>query len=120
MIFLNSITMSSRLNVTQMNKMFTFTRPWKMEDPTGPIVYAYTALRLSGIMMQPVMPAKAAELLDRLGVPEDKRRWEDAVWPVEVDAVEIKQRLREANERWSGKGFLFPQLRRKEEQVETP
>lgn len=35
-------------------------------------------LRLSGIMLQPVMPAKAKHLLDMLGVADDKRGFADA------------------------------------------
>ncbi|GAA6001086.1 hypothetical protein JCM10207_007406 [Rhodosporidiobolus poonsookiae] len=36
------------------------------------------SLRLSGILLQPFMPDKAAQLLDMLGVPAARRRWEDA------------------------------------------
>ncbi|KAI5205121.1 hypothetical protein E4T39_03228 [Aureobasidium subglaciale] len=35
-------------------------------------------LRLAGIMLQPVMPAKAKQLLDMLGVAEDKRSFAEA------------------------------------------
>lgn len=42
------------------------------------------------------MPSKAAELLDRLGVEEAQRGWNDAVWKLEdgeVDVESIKRRL---------------------------
>ena len=94
----------------QVNKMLTVSAPWHMQDPTGPVVYAFSALRLSGILLQPIMPSKSAELLDRLGVPEEKRRWEDADWPAEVDAQAIKKGLENAGMRWRGKGFLFPHI----------
>lgn len=32
-------------------------------------------------MLQPVMPSKAAELLDALSIPQEQRTWEAAVWP---------------------------------------
>lgn len=96
-----------------MNKMFTISEPWQMDNPTGPIVYAFSALRISGILLQPIMPSKATELLDRLGVAEEKRGWEDAVWPAEVDAQSIKKGLEEAGIRWKGRGFLFPPLEEK-------
>ncbi|KAG9515959.1 hypothetical protein KCV07_g7099, partial [Aureobasidium melanogenum] len=35
-------------------------------------------LRLAGIMLQPVMPAKAKQLLDMLGVADDRRNFADA------------------------------------------
>ncbi|KAI5271446.1 hypothetical protein E4T47_05202 [Aureobasidium subglaciale] len=43
------------------------------------IIYLCTeTLRLAGIMLQPVMPSKAKQLLDMLGVAEDKRSFADA------------------------------------------
>ncbi|KAI5205251.1 hypothetical protein AUEXF2481DRAFT_8995 [Aureobasidium subglaciale EXF-2481] len=43
------------------------------------IIYLCTeTLRLAGIMLQPVMPSKAKQLLDMLGVAEDKRGFADA------------------------------------------
>ena len=56
------------------------------------------------------MPNKAAELLDRLGVPEDQRAWADAVWSGEINAMEIRTRLQNAVHRWQGKGVLFPSI----------
>ncbi|CAD6566918.1 MAG: methionyl-tRNA synthetase [Tremellales sp. Tagirdzhanova-0007] len=90
------------------NRMFTAAKPWQMDDSTGPIIYAYTSLRICGILLQPFIPSKAAELLDRLGVPEDQRGWADAVWSGEIDALEIRTQLQNAVERWEGKGVLFP------------
>lgn len=41
------------------------------------IVYlASEALRLAGILLQPYMPNKAAQLLDMLGVAEGRRSWQ--------------------------------------------
>lgn len=55
------------------------------------------------------MPAKAAELLDRLGIEEAQRGWNDAMWKVEdgeeVDVELIKLRLKEGTRKES----LFPQ-----------
>ena len=42
------------------------------------IYLAVEALRISGIMLQPYMPAKSALLLDMLGVDESKRTLEHA------------------------------------------
>ena len=38
----------------------------------------FEALRETGILLQPVMPGKAGELLDALGVPEGQRVLKDA------------------------------------------
>ena len=86
--------------------MFTETEPWGQTDATKAVVYAYTALRLSGILLQPIIPAKAAELLDRLGVPADRRRWEDASWPTDVNAEQVRTGLGEGAGK--SKGHLFP------------
>ncbi|WVR07230.1 methionine-tRNA ligase [Kwoniella sp. DSM 27419] len=93
------------------NKLFTVERPWASADGTKAIVYAYHALRLSSILLQPIMPTKAAEALDRLGVESSARRWEDAHWPPtgdELDTGVIVQRLQEAGVEWKGRGPLFP------------
>lgn len=85
----------------------TRTQPWskKVESSTQAIVYAYHALRLTGILLQPVIPTKAGELLDRLGVDETDRNWQGAVWPVEVDVEKIRSGLGRVDK---GKAPLFP------------
>lgn len=69
-------------------------------------------MRISAILLQPIIPTKAAELLDRLGVEEDERGWDDAVWDgmkgEHVDVGVIRGKLESAGEKWKGKGPLFP------------
>lgn len=55
--------------------------PWK-KDASPDVVhsslyYITEALRLAGIALQPFMPLKSAQLLDELGVLNDKRSWRD-------------------------------------------
>jgi methionyl-tRNA synthetase len=69
------------------------------------MVYAYHSLRLAGILLQPIMPTKASELLDRLGVPSSARGWEDAVWLMEVDTVKMVRRLKEGKTAHPGQLF---------------
>ena len=87
--------------------MLTTLQPWASPNPTKSIVYAYEALRLSGILLQPFMPFKSAELLDRLGVDPEKRKWEDCVLSEKVDVEGLVQGLK------GGKrpGHLFPPLK---------
>lgn len=87
--------------------MLTSHQPWASSNPTKSIAYAYETLRISGILLQPFMPTKSAELLDRLGVSDTQRRWEDCVFPDEVDVGALVQGLK------SGKrpGHLFPPLK---------
>lgn len=47
-------------------------------------------LRLSGIMLQPVMPVKAKHLLDMLGVADDRRSFKDAKFGVDKDYGESR------------------------------
>ncbi|KAH0073656.1 hypothetical protein KCU60_g19004, partial [Aureobasidium melanogenum] len=42
-------------------------------------------LRLAGIMLQPVMPAKAKQLLDMLGIADDRRSFADALLGADKD-----------------------------------
>ena len=67
----------------QTNKYLHSTSPWNLlpkyenvpVDPRFPVIIflCAEALRIVGIMLQPFMPGKAAELLDILGVDESKR-----------------------------------------------
>ncbi|KAL8403989.1 hypothetical protein RB594_009024 [Gaeumannomyces avenae] len=71
--------------VVQTNKFITDMAPWelvkhpddvdKQKQMTATIFYCAEALRISGILLQPFMPTKAAELLDILGVHETRRTW---------------------------------------------
>ncbi|RSH81542.1 methionyl-tRNA synthetase [Saitozyma podzolica] len=90
------------------NRLFTILQPWATDDSTKAIVYAYHSLRLAGILLQPIIPSKATELLDRLGVPPHRRTWGEAVWPVEVDTEDMIRGLREGKKKY--KGHLFPQV----------
>ncbi|ODN80043.1 methionine-tRNA ligase [Cryptococcus amylolentus CBS 6039] len=102
------------------NKLFTDLAPWSPETPssTKAVTYAYHSLRLAFILLQPVIPRKAGEGLDRLGVPAERREWGDAVWPLEAEEGqgELVERMKEAGKRWKKKGVLFP-LPAKEESV---
>ncbi|WVO16455.1 methionine-tRNA ligase [Cryptococcus depauperatus] len=93
------------------NKLFTTLEPWSSPDSTKAITYAYHSLRLASILLQPIIPNKVAEALDRLGVPENKRRWEDAVWQSDASGANTEtmvQRLKEGSKRWKSRGYLFP------------
>ncbi|KIR33577.1 methionine-tRNA ligase [Cryptococcus deuterogattii MMRL2647] len=96
------------------NKLFTSLAPWSPSTPSSvpALTYAYHALRLSAILLQPIIPAKAEEALDRLGVPAEERSWVDAVWPPsegkELRTEKMVESLKDANRRWKGKGHLFP------------
>ncbi|WWC70413.1 methionine-tRNA ligase [Kwoniella pini CBS 10737] len=93
------------------NKLFTNLAPWSAEDGTKAIIYAYHTLRISSILLQPIIPTKSNEALDRLGIPPDQRTWKDANWSsrnVLLSTKEIVDRLRSGSKEWKGKGHLFP------------
>lgn len=96
--------------MAQSNKLFTDLQPWSSPNPTKAIVYAYESLRISGILLQPFLPLKAPELLDRLGVDVSGRRWENAVWSGKSDAREVVRMLQKGGKEWKKKGHLFPQI----------
>ncbi|KAI8925200.1 tRNA synthetases class I (M)-domain-containing protein, partial [Entophlyctis helioformis] len=66
------------------NKYWTEVEPWRLVKETGAdarhkhatlLYVTYETLRVCGLLLQPVMPGKAAELLDTLGVHADQRSW---------------------------------------------
>lgn len=95
--------------LAEVNRYFTEAKPWAEEDGTAAITYAYEALRICGILAQPVMPGKAGELLDRLGVPEAERGWKDATWPEKVDTKSMVERVKQASKKFKGT-TLFPRI----------
>lgn len=101
----------------QANKMFTELEPWKMKNTAVPVLYAYTALRIAGILLRPIMPVKSVELLDRLGVAPAERTWEHSTWDGrgKIDTEQLKTQLKKAGEEWKAKGHLFPRI-----EVENP
>ena len=60
-----------------MNTLLTNTAPWGRDVPAKTVaeIHAVTleTLRVCAILLQPIIPDKAGELLDALGVPEDQR-----------------------------------------------
>ena len=60
----------------------TEARPWDRQTPPAAVQAAaqlvHDTLRVCGVLLQAFMPAKAAALLDALGVPEDCRTWAHA------------------------------------------
>lgn len=68
--------------ITQTNRYIHASAPWdlaRQEDPESRsklaeiIYYGAESLRIVGILLQPFMPTKSAELLEVLGVPEKNR-----------------------------------------------
>ena len=102
--------------VAEANRAFTAAAPWKADgrDPTPAVVLAWSTLRIAGILLQCVMPSKAGELLDRLGVSAEKRTCKDAEWTGEVDTEAMVEGLLRAREEWKGKGHLWPPLSTKD------
>ncbi|KAI0157561.1 tRNA synthetases class I (M)-domain-containing protein [Xylariaceae sp. FL1272] len=71
--------------VMQTNKFFSDAEPWAkskkgdVETVDQTIFFTAESLRIVGILLQPFIPEKAAELLDRLGVSPERRSMQDAV-----------------------------------------
>ncbi len=81
---------------------FTGSKPLDLDT----IIYnTIETLRIAGILMQPFMPGKAAQLLDMLGVAPDRRSYDDARVGVDgdygVSAVPLGKGI---------SGVLFPPL----------
>ena len=64
--------------------MLADVQPWNKGTSPSEVEQAIAlsseALRICGVVLQPFMPTKAAELLDSLGVPADEREWRHSGW----------------------------------------
>lgn len=69
------------------------------------VYYCAEATRIVGILLQPYMPAKAAQLLDMLGVDKSKRSFEDAKRGADYEYGVPKASV--GRDAWDG---LFPPL----------
>jgi len=95
------------------NRLFTHRQPWASDDTTACITYAYESLRIAAILAMPIIPGKATECLDRLGVPEAERSWKAATWSPSTNytaPAEIVRRLTAGRERFKG-STMFPWLK---------
>lgn len=96
----------------QANRIFTLLQPWTATAPSADLVkamtHAHDSLRLAGIALQPVMPAKMDDLLDRLGVLQEERAWDELRRVGEVRGVATRvERMKSMAKR---KDVLFPPL----------
>ncbi|GAA5829517.1 hypothetical protein JCM11251_000186 [Rhodosporidiobolus azoricus] len=76
--------LSSAFDVLSLaNKHLQSLAPWlpsaTPSEAHRALFFGSETLRLVGILLQPFMPEKAAQLLTSLGVKEERRRWEDAI-----------------------------------------
>lgn len=89
----------------QANRYFTKLEPWSdktpIEDCVKGVLYARETLRIVGILLQPVMPEKSRELLDRLGLGQSGRNIVDA---------ELNLSLTQSLQIKTSKNVLFPPL----------
>jgi methionyl-tRNA synthetase len=106
----------------QTNKYIQISEPWalakaineevdskiaaQLRSEINSIIYhCAEATRIVGILLQPYIPAKAAQLLDMLGVDESKRTFDDARFGADYDYGVPKDAL--GRDAWDG---LFPPL----------
>lgn len=109
-----AITLTHPVLVLQANSYISSNTPWRFAmDPTRKdrldtvIWYGMESVRLAALMLQPIMPTKASEILDRLDVRKDERSWEFAHlgrgWEKDTESRSIVPG-----------GSVFPQLEKKE------
>ncbi|KAG0261370.1 methionyl-tRNA synthetase, partial [Actinomortierella ambigua] len=67
------------------NFLFSQFEPWKLVKQEGEeakvneiLWFSQETVRLAALLLQPIMPTKATEILDRLGVADDERMWQHA------------------------------------------
>ncbi|KAJ1984953.1 methionyl-tRNA synthetase [Dimargaris verticillata] len=87
--------------VHRANKYVTHTEPWNLRKLAASgddhaqqrlamvLFLALETARIAGIVLQPIIPTKASQLLDAIGVPLHRRQWSDAQygagWRDDVD-----------------------------------
>ncbi|EYC45587.1 hypothetical protein Y032_0422g1184 [Ancylostoma ceylanicum] len=65
------------------NGFFQFAQPWKLEqgEKLDSVLYlTYEVVRITSVLLQPVIPSLADQALNRLGVPKEGRRIDAAVF----------------------------------------
>jgi methionyl-tRNA synthetase len=85
----------------QANQAVSTVAPWSATTPADDVAQCRAltleTLRVAGIVLQPVIPGKAGELLDALDVPASQRTWKFSslgAGPVgEVKAVKLFERF---------------------------
>ncbi|XP_063216019.1 methionine--tRNA ligase, mitochondrial isoform X2 [Bacillus rossius redtenbacheri] len=82
------------------NRLFEVQRPWELAKCGGDnerlrctLHLAMEALRVCGIALQPVAPSLAGRVLDKLGVPAERRCWADMQTCADQDAAIGKQQV---------------------------
>ncbi|KAJ9103086.1 hypothetical protein QFC21_002508 [Naganishia friedmannii] len=104
--------------VLEANRLFTLFQPWSSTtseaDLITAMVYAHGSLRITGIALQPVMPTKMKDLLDRLGVEEGDRGWDrlqlDAGVEQMRDVLRCVRVMMDRAKDLKKAGVLFPPL----------
>ena len=69
------------------------------------VYHCAEAIRIVGILLQPYMPDKSAQLLDMMGIDAADRSYDNAVWGSDVNYGTSKIALKKGV--WGG---LFPPL----------
>lgn len=103
-------TFRFQLTLSQTNAYMQASAPWDLGDPKKQeqldrVIYLCAeSLRICGILLQPFMPAKMKQLLDMLGVAEDKRMYKNASLGEDQDFGEPRIEIGKETE------VLFPPL----------
>ncbi|KAH6689005.1 methionyl-tRNA synthetase [Plectosphaerella plurivora] len=83
--------------LVEANRYISFVEPWKQQATPHlrdeAIYHTAEALRVAAILLQPFMPDKMSDMLDILGVAEDKRTFEQAGFGADLEYGESKMRL---------------------------
>ena len=89
------------------NQFVQTVQPWTLKQETDQprlhwvLAACFESLRISGILLQPVVPDMAARLLDKLSIPSTERHWAAARPGVRSEAGHLAQ----------GKTVLFQKIR---------
>jgi hypothetical protein len=81
-------------------------------------MYAFQALKMAGVLLKPIMPAKADLIIDRIGLSPYNVSLETLSWigpdkfglEDKFDIYALVQGLKEAHKRWGNKK-LFPPVK---------
>ncbi|XP_060807023.1 methionine--tRNA ligase, mitochondrial [Amyelois transitella] len=95
------------------NLFFETHKPWELRKQVEnqkhlDVILHITmeTLRISGIILQPIIPDLSTKLLDKLQIPKDKRYWKDCERP----SWKIKGAIHETKNIQSGKFVLFQRI----------
>ncbi|CDZ97772.1 methionine-trna ligase [Phaffia rhodozyma] len=100
--------------VAEANAFYSSHSPWASTTATSSVerayIYASNTLRITSILLLPILPTKMETLLDKMGVPKEERTWEAAAWTGKTEPGSVLAGRVDRATKLMGKKVLFERI----------